>query len=289
MPSVSSDRRRGRDVISHGWGERAIAIGWKSRSRCRKSVLSMHGMLQQSKSMLCMITMLRNREFFPPWNEEMKSANTASLNRLCKQLERSPLPSLSSFHSIGMFVAEHLPAGRGVYGEKSLENLAAKIHSRLKQAIPERNTAAFLQSARRAAEAFSENDIRSIENRQSEEYQFRLSHVRYLSSPAVRQRMTWVQKCFRHQWSARELASELKRTYPQRSKGGRILRTPAAGFRTAFAALQSIERLFAHTSEGVSGSRPPMANADELERLHRQCSESLTRLKKQLKAVTEER
>ncbi len=78
-----------------------------------------------------------------------------------------------------------------------------------------------LQAATRVARAFTEEDVQMFEERRNGPYRLRVMHLRHLASfpgsPAKRVKI--VEKYFKNCWTAKQLHTELKQKYPDRSKG----------------------------------------------------------------------
>ncbi len=222
----------------------------------------------------------------------------AAITNLQKRLKRVQLRSLLAFHAIGEFVIAELPPRedknrpRSPYDENRLKELAKKLQSKLpelRDVIPEARGAYFLQAAQRTASAFSRAQLQELINRESNGYRLGRTHVLYLSSPKIKDRTAWVERCFDERLSARELAlqlqcGDLKRQDVAMTTGGRIVKSPEAGFRSTLAALASIEKYFVHNAKL---EKPAIFDANrraEIEKLYAACSERIKLLKPQLTA-----
>ncbi len=207
-----------------------------------------------------------------------------SLVELRRLLQTHSLDSLRTFRALGQLAIDRLPDRKARYDQAILKRLGATLQAEFTGVFPSGDLTARLQAAARVARAFTAKEILALERRGTNEYRLRVSHLRYLASAEATKRDRWVDSCFQKQWTARQLHAALKKAHyskkvdPLKTKGGRIIKVPEAGFTAILQAIQAVERHFARAANGKR--RLSEKKQNELFQLHAKCRQQLNRLRK---------
>ena len=206
------------------------------------------------------------------------STNTALWRRLDAALRNQTLDAPQAFCALGRLVIAENPSRQETYGQKTLRKLGERLREQHPVHFRQQNLTDLLQKAARVAHAFNIPMLNALEKANPEGYRLRVCHLSQLTSiPTAQRRQEWCTRCQKHRWTKRDLQQALFKQHPRASKGGRPLKDPVDGLRSALSALQAVERYFRY--HAPTGKRPRKSAVNQqLCALHTECVSQLDHL-----------